>query len=76
MAQIVLEVNDAVGKSYNSLNQKQKEKYNRAISLMLTKVLNDITDADYSRLLDEIGNEAIKNGLTPEILESLLASDD
>jgi hypothetical protein len=76
MAQIVLEVNDAVGKRYNSLSREQKEKYNRAIGLMLKKVLNDIAAAKYSELLDEIGNEAINNGLTPEILESLLASDD
>jgi len=26
--------------------------------------------------LDDAGNEAVKNGLTPEILEALLASDD
>jgi len=34
------------------------------------------TFTEYSKLLDNIGNEAVKNGLTPEVLEALLASDD
>jgi len=29
-----------------------------------------------AKLLDDTGNEALKNGLTPELLEALLASDD
>ncbi|MFI5161442.1 MAG: hypothetical protein ACHQHN_09200 [Sphingobacteriales bacterium] len=35
-----------------------------------------LEDDEYCKLLDEIGSEAIKNGLTPEILEALLASDN
>ena len=37
---------------------------------MLKKAVNDATFAEYSKLLDDTGNEAIKNGLTPEILEA------
>jgi len=76
MAQIVLEVADEAAIIYNSLSHKQRQKFNLVICLMLKKILNDSTFSDYSKLLDEIGEEATKNGLTPEILESLLASED
>jgi hypothetical protein len=76
MERIVLEVDDTVGKIYRSFSPESKQQFNQTISLMLKKAVNDSTFAEYSKLLDEIGNEAVKNGLTPEILEALLASDD
>lgn len=76
MERIILEVDDSAGKIYRSLSQESKQQINQTISLMLKKVANDATFAEYSKFLDDIGNKAIRNGLTPEILESLLASDD
>ena len=76
MERIELEVDDTVGKIYRSFSLESKRQFSQAISVMLKKAVNDATFADYSRLLDEAGSEAIKNGLTPEILEALLASDD
>jgi hypothetical protein len=76
MERIVLEVDDIAGKIYRNLSNESKQQFNQTISLMLKKAVNDATFAEYSKLLDDVGNEAVKNGLTPEILEALLASDD
>ncbi len=76
MERILLEVDDTAGKIYRNLSIESKQHLNQTISLMLKKAVNDATFAEYSRLLDDIGDEALKNGLTPEILEALLASND
>lgn len=76
MERIILEVDDTVGKIYQGFSEESKQQFNQAVSLMVKKAVNDATFAEYSKLLDETGNEAIKNGLTPELLESLLTSDD
>ena len=76
MERIVLEVDDTVGKIYKSFSEESKQQFTQTISLMVKKAVNDATFSNYSKLLDDNGNEAVKNGLTPEILEALLASDD
>jgi len=76
MERILLEVDDTVGKIYKGLSPESKQQFNQTISLMLKKAVNDATFAEYSKLLDETGNEALRNGLTAEILERLLASND
>jgi hypothetical protein len=76
MERIVLEVDDTTGKIYRNLSLESKQQLNQTISLLLKKAVNDATFVEYSKFLDDIGSEAIKKGLTPEILEALLASDD
>ena len=76
MERILLEVDDAAGKIYRNLSLESKQQLSQTISLMLKKAVNDATFTEYSKVLDDIGNEALKNGLTPEILEALLTSDD
>ena len=76
MERIVLEVDDNVGKVYKNFSPESKQQFNEAVSLMIKKAVNDATFADYSKLLDDAGAEAVKNGLTPEVLEALLASND
>jgi hypothetical protein len=76
MDRIILEVDDTVGKIYRGISQESKEQFNQTVSLMVKKAANDATFSEYSKLLDETGAEAVKNGLTPEILEALLASND
>jgi hypothetical protein len=73
MERIVLEVDDTVGKIYRGMSQESKQQFNQTVSLMVKKAVNDVTFAEYSKLLDDTGNEAVRNGLTPEILEALLA---
>ncbi len=76
MERIVLEVDDTVGKIYRGFSDESKQQFNQTVSLMVKKAVNDATFTEYSKLLDDTGNEAIKNGLTPQILEALLAADD
>jgi hypothetical protein len=76
MERIVLEVDDTVGKIYSNLTEEGKQELNRTISLLLKKAANDASFESYMKLLDRIGTNAIARGLTPEILENLLASDD
>jgi hypothetical protein len=76
MERMVLEVDNTVGKIYKSFSDESKQQFSQTISLMVRKAINDATFVEYSKLLDDTGNEAVKNGLTPEILEALLASND
>jgi hypothetical protein len=56
--------------------QESVKEGNTRTFLEFKKAINDATFSEYSKLLDSTGNEAMKNGLTPEILEALLASND
>jgi hypothetical protein len=76
MERIVLEVDDVVGKIYKGLSPESKQQFNQTVSLMVKKAASDATFAEYTKLLDDTGSEAVRNGLTPEILEALLGSDD
>jgi hypothetical protein len=75
MERIVLEVDDTVGKIYRGFSAESKQQFNQTVSLMVKKAVNDATFAEYSKLLDDAGTQGVKNGLTPEILEELLAAD-
>ena len=74
MERFVLEVDDSVGEVYNKLDEESKRLFSQVVSLMIKKAVNDATFEDYTRLLDRMGEEVAKNGLTAEILESHLAS--
>jgi hypothetical protein len=76
MERIVLEVDDATGKAYQKFNPKAKQEFNRAISLFLKKAINDAGYNDYQKMLDNMGETATTNGLTPEIRTQLLHLDD
>lgn len=76
MERIVLEVDDSTGKIYRNFPPESKQQFNQVVSLMLKKAVNDISLPDYKKKIDEIGFKAVAAGLTPEILEELLRSDD
>ena len=76
MERIVLEVDESVGKVYRQFSPQSKKQFNQAVSLMLKKAANDATFSNYMTFLDSIGNKAIANGLTPEILEALLKENE
>jgi len=76
MERIVVEVDDFSGKAFRNFTPENKKQFNLAVSLMLKKAINDAGAADYKKLLDAVGSEAVSNGLTPDILEEILASDD
>jgi hypothetical protein len=76
MERIVLEVDDATGNAYRRFSDETKQNFNRTISAFLKKAINDGGSADYKKMLDDMGKEAEQNGLTPEILNDLLHSND
>lgn len=76
MDRIVLEVDDSTGKIYRNFPPESKRQFNQVVSLMLKKAVNDMSLADYKKNLDETGFKAVAAGLTPEILDELLRSDD
>lgn len=76
MERIVIQVDESVGKIYYRLSADKQRQISEALSLLLKKASNDITDEAYKALLDEFGNQAVANGLTPEVLEELLKKND
>ena len=76
MDRIVLEVDDNTGKIYRNFSPESRQQFNEAVSLMLKKAVNDMSLSDYKKKLDEVGFKAVAAGLTPEILEELLQSND
>lgn len=71
-----MEVDDNTGKIYRSFSPESRQQFNEAVSLMLKKAVNDLSLSTYKKKIDEIGFKAIAAGLTPEILDDLLKSDD
>lgn len=72
----MIQVDDSAGKIYRQLSADKQLLISDALSLVLKKAGNDSSDVEYRKLLDEFGQQAIANGLTPEILEDLLKKDD
>ena len=76
MERIILEVDEQVSKMYQNLTSEKQQQLLEAISMVLKKTANDATATNYRKLLDEFGGSAVANGITPEILESLLKKND
>lgn len=76
MDRIVIQVDDSAGKIYRQLSADKQLLISEALNLVLKKSGNDASNMEYRKLLDEFGQQAITNGLTPEILEDLLKRDD
>ncbi len=76
MERIVLNVDDANGIAYNSFSPEYKKQFNRAVNLMLKKVVNSQSINGYQQMLDDIGKKAEAKGLTPDLLSELLQSND
>lgn len=73
---IGIQVDDSSGKIYHQLSNDKQQQISDAVSLLLKKAANDATAVEYRKMLDEFGNKAVANGLTPEILEALLKKND
>lgn len=76
MERIIFEVDEGAKKAYNNLSLNNKKQLQLAVNIWLKKRANDEDFANYQNFLDIMGSEAEKNGLTPEILDGLLKSDD
>jgi uncharacterized protein YbjQ (UPF0145 family) len=71
---IAIEVPLAVAEAYRSATEPERLQIATRIGVMLRVATGSRQDAidRLKQTMDEIGNEAVANGLTPEILESIL----
>jgi hypothetical protein len=76
MSRIVIEVDEQVAKAFLNAGKARQGKMNEAINAMLKKIVNDASSGNYKQMLDQISDEAEKEGLTQALLNELLASHD
>jgi len=76
MERIVFEVDEGAKKAYKSLSSDNKKQLQTAVNVWLKKRANDENFDAYQDFLDGIGAKAVENGLTPEILDQLLKTND
>jgi hypothetical protein len=72
MEKIMIEVDKVSEKAYNKMSPEAKQQFSLAINLLLKKAINKNNYQEYLIFLDEIGEEANKNGLTEAKLQELL----
>lgn len=75
MERIVIEVADATVKNWETVPPKLKSQLQKNFEGQIEVVAQGIRDAEFKSLLDKIGEEARKNGLTEEILQQLLKDE-
>ncbi len=76
MERIELEVDESAGKLFREFSEQTRKQFGLAISLLLKKTAKNESSKEYTSFLDVIGNKALANGLTPEILDQLLKEDE
>ncbi|WP_295654839.1 hypothetical protein [uncultured Mucilaginibacter sp.] len=72
MERIVLEVDDALAKTWNNSSKKFRKEYESKI----TDVLREMKEEEFFQLIDKAGKIAKSNGLTEEKLNELLNEKD
>ena len=75
MERIVIEVDDEVAKKWRISSQRMKAKLSQEMNVKLAKGLSD-SHEEFMQFLDELGKKAQERGLTEEILEEILKSDE
>ncbi|MFN5611121.1 MAG: hypothetical protein ACK491_06655, partial [Pseudanabaena sp.] len=73
MGTITIQVDAEVAKAYQGINSTNRKKIEMLFNILLQQELKEIS---LMQIMDDIGYQAEKNGLTPEILESILADED
>ena len=72
---LTLPVEDSVANSYNNTDPQEKKAINTAVNLLLEKILKEKQNTTLFNLMDELSDEAAKNGLTIEKLGELMEWD-
>ena len=76
MERIVLEVDDATAKKWQIASSKFKKVISEKFASDVDFVIETYKDENFSEALDEIGERLAKRGLTEEIVNEILGSDD
>lgn len=72
MERIVIEVNDATAKKWREVPVKIKTQLEKSFETQIEILSDGLREAEFKSLLDQVSEEAAKNGLTEEILQQLL----
>ena len=73
---LTLPVDDFIADSYNSADPQEKTKINSAVNMLLSKFLKNTQNTALFKAMDELSDEAEKNGLTIERLGELMEWDE
>ena len=73
MTTITLEVNPEIAAAYQAVSSAEREQITKIVSLLLQNPAESDL-AFLRRIMDDISDKAEANGLTPEVLESMLKS--
>ncbi|MGL6344435.1 MAG: hypothetical protein ACRC80_35465 [Waterburya sp.] len=71
--EITIRVDTELAKLFNSISDQERQKLELLLNLKLKESLKG--DRSLLSIMDEISQEAIDKGLTPEILQSLLEDE-
>jgi len=75
MERIVLEVGDETAKAWRNTSPKLRSEIGKNVEQLLNASLSKTKDANFELLLKDARQEAANNGLTEEVLNSLLTED-
>jgi len=73
MKTIAIQIDEDIAREYNNIPPQQRKKIESLFTLLVQQELKKIS---LMQIMDDIADEAERNGLTPEILESILADDE
>jgi hypothetical protein len=76
MERIVIEVNDATAKKWKIASSKFKKVIAEKFAADIDFVTENYKNENFSEALDEKGDRLAKRGLTEEIVNKILNSDD
>lgn len=68
---ITIPVDAEIAQIYNSLSEKDRQRYGLIVYLRLKEVVKESRSLD--EIIDDLSTKAQKRGLTPEILNSILS---
>lgn len=72
MKTIAIKVDEDIAREYSKITPEQQKKIESLFTLLVRQELKRVS---LMQSMDALADEAARNGLTPEILESILADD-
>ncbi|MFM7603325.1 MAG: hypothetical protein ACKO7R_19330 [Pseudanabaena sp.] len=72
MKTIAIKVDEDIAREYSKITPEQQKKIESLFTLLVRQELKRVS---LMQSMDALADEAARNGLTPEILESILAED-